>query len=116
MGARLVVVGLVAGCFSAVFGVGGGIVVVPLLVALLAFPTHVAAATSLGAILITATAGVVFYALRGEVRPAYAALVGVPAAFGALAGASIQQRLSNRALTLAFAGILALIGAWLLGT
>lgn len=116
MGARLVVVGLVAGCFSAVFGVGGGIVVVPLLVALLAFPTHVAAATSLGAIVITATAGVVFYAARGEVRPAYAALVGLPAVFGALAGTSIQQRLSNRALTLAFAGLLALIGAWLLGT
>ena len=65
---RLVLVGLVAGVFSTVFGVGGGIVVVPLLVALLAFPAHAAAATSLGAILVTATAGVALYALRGEVR------------------------------------------------
>jgi len=110
---RLVLVGVVAGVFSTLFGVGGGIVVVPLLVALLAYPTHVAAATSLGAILLTATAGVVLYALRDEVRPEYAALVGLPAAVGALAGTSVQQRLSNRALTLAFAALLAAIGVWL---
>ena len=72
-------VGLVAGVFSTVFGVGGGIVVVPLLVALVAFPARVAAATSLGAILLTATAGAALYGLRGEVRPGYAALVGLPA-------------------------------------
>ena len=111
---RLVLVGLVAGVFSTVFGVGGGIVVVPLLVALLAFPAHAAAATSLGAILVTATAGVALYALRGEVRPAYAALVGIPAVVGAFAGTSLQQRVSNRALTGAFAGLLAVIGVWLL--
>ena len=113
---RLVLVGLVAGVFSALFGVGGGIVIVPLLVALVAFPTHAAAATSLGAILVTATAGVVLYALRDEVRPAYAALLGLPAAAGALAGTSLQQRLSNRELTLAFAALLVVIGLWLVVT
>lgn len=113
---RLVLVGLVAGVFSTLFGVGGGIVIVPLLVALLAFPTHAATATSLGAILLTATAGAVLYAVRGEVRPAYAALVGLPAVVGALAGTSLQQRLSNRELTLAFAALLAVIGVWLVAT
>ena len=111
---RLALVGLVAGVFSSVFGVGGGIVLVPLLVAFLAFPAHAAAATSLGAILVTATAGVALWALRGEVRPAYAALVGIPAVFGALVGTSLQQRFTNRALTGAFAGLLAAIGTWLL--
>ena len=114
MTARLALIGLVAGVFSTLFGVGGGIVVVPLLVALAAFPTHTAAATSLGAILVTATAGVVLYAVRGEVRPGYAALVGIPAVAGALVGTHVQQRLSGRALTLAFAGLLAVIGVWLL--
>ncbi len=111
---RLALIGLVAGVFSALFGVGGGIVIVPLLVALAAFPPHAAAATSLGAILVTATAGVTLYAVHGEVRPAYAALVGIPAVVGALAGAQLQQRLSGQALTLAFAGLLAAIGIWLL--
>jgi uncharacterized membrane protein YfcA len=114
MTARLALIGLVAGVFSALFGVGGGIIVVPLLVVLAAFPAHAAAATSLGAILVTAAAGVVLYALRGEVRPWYALLVGVPAVVGAVAGAHLQQRISGRALTLAFAGLLAVIGVWLI--
>ena len=113
MTARLLAIGLVAGVFSTLFGVGGGIIVVPLLVGLAAFPAHAAAATSLGAILVTAAAGVVLYAVRGEVEPWYAALVGLPAVVGALAGAHVQQRLSGRALTLAFAGLLAIIGVWL---
>ena len=112
--ARLVLVGLGAGVFSTVFGVGGGILVVPLLIALVALPPHAAAATSLGAILVTASAGVVLYALRGEVRPAYAALVGIPAVVGAVGGTHLQQRLTGRALTLAFAALLAVVGAWLL--
>ena len=114
MTVRLVVIGLVAGVFSTVFGVGGGIVVVPLLVALAAFPVHAAAATSLGAILITAAAGVALYAARGEVRPAYAALVGLPAVAGVVGGAHVQQRLSGRTLTLAFAGLLVVLGIWLI--
>jgi uncharacterized membrane protein YfcA len=114
MTARLALIGLVAGVFSTLFGVGGGLVLVPLLVALAAFPTHAAAATSLGAILVTATAGVVLYAARGEVRPAYAALVGLPAVAGALAGTQLQQRLSGEVLTLAFAGLLVVVGVWLI--
>jgi uncharacterized membrane protein YfcA len=114
MTARLVAIGLVAGVFSTLFGVGGGIVVVPLLVGLAAFPPHAAAATSLGAILVTAAAGVVLYAARGEVKPWYAALVGLPAVAAAVAGAHLQQRLSGQALTLGFAGLLAVIGVWLI--
>ena len=71
-------------------------------------------ATSLGAILLTATAGAALYAARGDVRPAYAALVGIPAVVGALAGTHLQQRVSGRSLTLAFAGLLAVIGIWLI--
>jgi uncharacterized membrane protein YfcA len=114
MTARLVLIGLVAGVFSTVFGVGGGIVVVPLLVALVGLSSHVATATSLGAILVTASAGVALYAVRGEVRPGYAALVGIPAVGGALIGTHLQQRISGRALTLAFACLLVGIAAWLL--
>ena len=110
MTARLALIGLVAGVFSTVFGVGGGIVVVPLLVGLAAMPTHTAAATSLGAILVTATAGALLYAVRGDVRLGYALLVGLPAVGGAIVGTHVQQRISGRALTLAFSALLAVIG------
>jgi uncharacterized membrane protein YfcA len=111
---RLALIGLVAGVFSAVFGVGGGIIVVPLLIWLVAFPAHAAATTSLGAILLTASAGVAFYAARGDVRLGYAALVGLPAVVGALVGANVQQRLSGGTLTVSFAALLAAVGIWLL--
>jgi len=106
---RLILIGLVAGFFSALFGVGGGIVIVPLLLVVAKFDLRPAAATSLAAIGITATAGVITYVVHGQVEPAYAALVGVPAAFGAAAGSSLQQRLPVRTLSLLFAVLLVAI-------
>ena len=110
---RLVAIGLVAGLFSALFGIGGGIVAVPLLIIVVRLPERVATATSLGAIGITAVAGVTVYALRGDVNVGYAALVGIPAAVGALAGTTLQQRITTTTLTYGFALLLAAIGAWL---
>jgi uncharacterized membrane protein YfcA len=113
---RLLLIGLVAGFFSALFGVGGGIVIVPLLVLVASFDVRPATATSLAAIGITATAGTIVYAFHGQVEPLYAALVGVPAAGGAIAGASLQQRLPTRMLSLLFAALLAAIAVRLLVT
>ena len=111
---RLVLIGLLAGLFSSLFGVGGGIVIVPLLMLVAAFGAKEATATSLGAIVITALAGVTLYALRGKVEVSYALLIGIPAMAGALAGTSLQRRLSGKALTLAFAGLLTAVGTWLI--
>jgi uncharacterized membrane protein YfcA len=111
---RLVAIGLAAGVFSAFFGVGGGIIAVPLLILFVGLPERVATATSLLAIAITATAGVVAYALRDEVDVGYAALVGLPAAAGALAGSAWQQRIRASTLTYGFAVLLTALGVWLL--
>jgi hypothetical protein len=103
---RLVLIGLTAGFFSALFGVGGGVVIVPLLLLVSGWEMRSASATSLAAIGITASAGVVTYVIRGEVEPLYALLVGVPAAIGAASGATLQQRLPVRTLSFLFAGLL----------
>ncbi|MCS7006621.1 MAG: sulfite exporter TauE/SafE family protein [Thermoleophilia bacterium] len=113
--AKLAGIAVVAGLFSALFGVGGGIVAVPLLILALGLPERVATATSLGAIVITALAGVLVYGLRGEVNVGYAALVGLPAVAGALVGSSLQQRVRGRTLAYAFAALLVAVGVWLLG-
>ena len=110
---RLVAIGLTAGLFSALFGVGGGIVIVPLLILWVGFETRPATATSLAAIGITALAGVANYWAHGDVRPGYAALVGVPAAAGAIGGTALQQRLRVRTVELLFAGLLVGIAIWL---
>ncbi len=111
---RLVLIGLVAGLFSALFGVGGGIVIVPLLITAAGFGPKPAAATSLGAIVITALAGVILYALRGKVDVGYAALIGIPAMAGAVVGAGLQRRISSNVLTFGFSALLAGVGIWLI--
>jgi uncharacterized protein len=107
---RLLLIGLAAGFFSALFGVGGGVVIVPLLLLAGGYQLREASATSLGAIAITATAGVVTYAVHGDVQPIYAALVGIPATGGVLAGTALQQRLPVRTLSYLFATLLVAIG------
>jgi uncharacterized membrane protein YfcA len=104
-----VLIGLIAGFFSALFGVGGGIVIVPLLLLTVHWDMRNATATSLAAIGITATAGVVTYVVHGEVEPLYAALVGVPAAFGAAGGSAVARRLPVRTLSFLFAALLVVI-------
>jgi uncharacterized membrane protein YfcA len=103
---RLILIGLAAGFFSALFGVGGGIIIVPLLLLLLHWDLRSASATSLAAIGITATAGVIAYVVHGDVQLDYAVLVGVPAAVGAAGGAALQQRVHPRKLSYAFAVLL----------
>lgn len=95
-----------AGFFSALLGVGGGVVIVPLLLLFARWEMRNATATSLAAIGITATAGAITYAVHGEMEPLYAALIGVPAAFGAAGGTSLQRRLHGRTLSLLFAALL----------
>jgi len=111
---RLVLIGLVAGFFSALFGVGGGIVMVPLLILVSRFLARSAMATSLASIGLIALVGTISYAFHGDVHFGYALLVGLPAAGGAVFGSSLQQRLTTPVLTLGFSVLLAAIGVWLL--
>jgi hypothetical protein len=111
---RLLVIGLAAGFFGALFGVGGGIIMVPMLIALVSFQPRPAMATSLAAIGLIALEGVIFYGVQGDLKPGAAALVGIPAAFGVVAGTALQQRLPTRTLSLGFAALLAAVGVKLL--
>ena len=111
---RLVLIGLAAGFFGALFGVGGWIIMVPLLLLLTSFTERPAMATSLGAIGLIAVEGAIFFTANGDVKFGAAALVGVPATVGVLAGTALQQRLATRTLSLAFSVLLAAIGVRLL--
>jgi uncharacterized membrane protein YfcA len=92
-------IGVAAGFFSALFGVGGGIIVVPLLVLLAGFGAATAAATSLATVGITALFGMTAFGVLGEVSWADAVVVGLPAMAGVIAGTALQQRVSSRLLT-----------------
>ena len=81
-----------AGVISALLGVGGGIIKVPLMNLLMGVPLRVATATSNLMIGVTASASVIIYLLRGGIDP----LVAGPTAVGVFVGASIGSRIAHR--------------------
>jgi len=103
---RLVMVGAVGGAFSALFGVGGGVVMVPLMIMLCGYGSRAATATSLAAIAIIALWGTLTHGLLGNVDWGLAAVVGVPALLGVVIGVRLRARISSSAISRAFAVIL----------
>jgi hypothetical protein len=81
-----------AGLVSALLGVGGGIIKVPLMHLVLGVPLRISTATSNMMIGVTATSSAVIYLLRGEIDP----FVAGPTAVGVFLGASLGSRVSHR--------------------
>jgi uncharacterized protein len=104
--ARAAAVGLVAGFLSGLFGVGGGILIVPALVLVMAMDQRLAHGTSLAAVLPIAVSSTLAYALEDRVDWSVAALLSIAAVGGAVLGTHALQRLPQRALAFAFAGVL----------
>jgi uncharacterized membrane protein YfcA len=103
---KLGVIGLAAGAFSALFGVGGGTVIVPLLIFWLAYGERQATATSLAAIVIIGALAAAGHGLYGNVDVGNALLIAVPAILGVALGVALQQRLPERVVSLMFAALL----------
>jgi uncharacterized membrane protein YfcA len=111
---KLAVIGTAAGAFSGLLGVGGGSVIVPLLIFWLAYGEREATGTSMMAIVVIAALAVTVQAFYGNVDPPNAALVGIPAIGGVIAGTALQQRLPERAISLLFALLLLVIAVELI--
>ena len=103
---RLAAIGTVAGAFSALFGIGGGGIIVPLLVLWLGYGEREATGTALTAIVIIAALGAAVHGAYGNVDPEKAALVGMPAVAGVVVGTALQQRVPERAISMAFVVLL----------
>ena len=92
----LIGVRLLAGLFSGMFGIGGGVVIVPALVALLRFDQKLAVGTSLGALLLPVGIGAAkAYYDAGKLDPSVGALVALGLIFGSFAGAKIALGLPS---------------------
>jgi uncharacterized membrane protein YfcA len=111
--ARLAVIATAAGAFSALFGVGGGTIIVPLLILWLGYGEREATGTSLAAIVAIAALGAAAQGTLGNVHVKDAVIVAVPAVAGVLAGTSLQQRIPERAVSAAFVVVLLVSAAGL---
>jgi uncharacterized protein len=119
---RYLLIGVVVGFSSALLGVGGGIVAIPLMIHWVGIDIRKVAATSIGMVLITAVAGVFGYLVSGSAaagRPEHSVgfihlAAALPLAVGAFtavaAGARLNQRLRPRGLSLVFGSLFFLAG------
>jgi uncharacterized membrane protein YfcA len=103
---RVIALGLAAGVTGGLFGVGGGIVIVPGLVVWFGFAQHRAHATSIAAIVATAGAGVIPFAAAGEVDWPAAAALFAGAGLGAYGGARVMHRVPQLWLARGFFALL----------
>jgi uncharacterized membrane protein YfcA len=99
---RLLAIGILGGLLSGLLGVGGGVVMVPLLVLWAGYRQRDAHALSLGAIIPISLASVLIYGAAGKVRLSDAVALALGAIVGARIGASLLARIEERPLKLVF--------------
>jgi uncharacterized protein len=115
-GVSLVAVGLAAGVLSGMFGIGGGIIMVPAMVLLAGMPQHNAAATSLAAIVPIATVGAVVFGGASSVDLPAAALLVIGSLVGVQVGSRAMGHVSDRWLRVAFGAFMACVAIAMLLT
>jgi uncharacterized membrane protein YfcA len=99
-------VGAAAGFLSGLFGVGGGILIVPALVVALGLDQRRAHGTSLAAVLPIAAASLATYAVHDNIDWPVAVLLALGAVAGALLGTKLLSVLPHRVLAYGFAGLM----------
>lgn len=106
--------GLAAGILSGIFGIGGGVVIVPALIVIAKFSPARATGTSLAALLLPVGAlGVWHYYQRGNVDINSALLIAVGLLVGAWFGADIAQRLPAKEMQRIFSLFLVIVAGYL---
>ena len=111
----ILVTGLVAGVMSGMFGIGGGLVIVPALVILFGLDQKTATGTSLFALLLpVGLLAVIDYGQQGKLNWKYGLLIAPGLLLGALVGSKINRLLSDLMLKRVYAGFLVLVAAYYL--
>ncbi len=103
----------IVGIMAGLFGIGGGVLLVPMLVLLFGFEQHQAQGTSLVALVLpTGALAFLKYYKAGEVNMLFGILLMPGMFFGALAGSRLAHKLTPGWMQRVFAGLLFLLGAW----
>jgi uncharacterized protein len=107
-------IGLIAGLFGGLVGLGGGVVMIPLMVGVLKMGQHKAHGTSLVALVFTGIAGAITYATKGAIDITASLLIAVTAIFTARAGARFAHALAEWKLKRSFGAFLIIVSLLLL--
>jgi uncharacterized membrane protein YfcA len=99
---QLIAIGVAGGILSGLLGVGGGVVMVPLLVLWAGYRQREAHAMSLGAIVPISVAGILTFGIAGRVPWLDAVALALGAVVGARLGAGLLARIDERVLKILF--------------
>ncbi len=105
-----IALGAIAGTIAGLFGVGGGVIVVPGLVLWLAVSQREASGTSTATIVASSAAAMVAFGIGGNVDWHSAGLILIGSIVGAWGGAWMAERINERALAITFAVVLGVAG------
>ncbi|MFN2261239.1 MAG: sulfite exporter TauE/SafE family protein [Psychroflexus sp.] len=107
----LVIIGLLAGFLSGVLGVGGGVVMVPLMVFLLGFTQHQAQGTSLAVLAVPVTLAAAYnYHQDGSLNWKYALIMALMFVIGGYLGSKLAISISEKVLKQIFGVVLVILG------
>jgi uncharacterized membrane protein YfcA len=101
--------GFIAGTFGALLGLGGGVLLIPILVMVLGIPMHQAIATSIIAVIATSSAGAAMNLERRTVNMRLGMLLEIATVLGAIFGGITANYLSAGVLSKIFSGLLFLV-------
>lgn len=105
-----IILALIVGMLSGLFGIGGGSIMVPAMILFFGFPVHIATATSMFMIFFASIFGSITHIALGHIPWEYV-LFFIPGAwFGGKLGAKVNQKLSSKTLEWILRGLLILIG------
>ncbi|HEY1039723.1 MAG TPA: sulfite exporter TauE/SafE family protein [Bacteroidia bacterium] len=111
----LLLVGLVAGALSGLVGIGGGIVIVPVLVYFLGFSQHQAQGTTLFMFLFPiGILGVLNYAKAGHVDWKVAGIIAITFVIGSYFGSKFAIKLDQQTIKRVFGAIIIILGTKML--
>jgi|ERR1043166_6000803 uncharacterized membrane protein YfcA len=108
------VVGFISGISSGLFGVGGGVVMVPAMMLLMKFDIKQAVGTSLAVIIPTTIIGTIKHGQLGNVEWRTALTLAPTAVLGGFLGAAWTKIIPSESLKMIFGGFLILVGLRLL--
>lgn len=109
-----IAISVVVGFLGGLLGIGGGSLLVPAMILLFFFPTHIAVATSMLLLFLTSITSSIAHIYMGNINWLYAAALIPGAWFGGKLGAAINQKLPSKTIVVLLRIVLIIVGARLI--